>query len=59
MRIDTSRKRGDTHIRVYNCPACHHEVWLTVWGADTVTNDLEEGLTNVGHAETTGRDRPA
>jgi hypothetical protein len=24
----------DTHIRVYDCPACHHEMHLTVWGAD-------------------------
>jgi hypothetical protein len=24
----------DTHIRVYDCPARHHEMRLTVWGAD-------------------------
>ena len=27
----------DAHIRVYDCPACHHEMRLTVWGADPVT----------------------
>ena len=26
--------KSDTHIRVYDCPACHHEMRLTVWGAD-------------------------
>jgi hypothetical protein len=25
--------KSDTHIRVYDCPACHHEMHLTVWGA--------------------------
>ena len=30
-------ERRDTHIRVYDCPACHHEMRLTVWGADAVT----------------------
>jgi hypothetical protein len=23
-----------THIRVYGCPACHHELRLTVWDAE-------------------------
>lgn len=23
----------ETHIRVYDCPVCHHELRLTVWGA--------------------------
>jgi hypothetical protein len=39
MRIasfDSSPKRSDTHIRVYDCPACHHEMRLTVWGTDVV-----------------------
>jgi len=26
--------KSDTHIRVYDCPACHHEMRLTVWGTD-------------------------
>ncbi len=30
-------ERTDTHIRVYNCSACHHEMRLTVWGVDAVT----------------------
>jgi hypothetical protein len=28
---------SDTHIRVYDCPACHHEMHLTVWGTAAVT----------------------
>ena len=28
--------RADTHIRVYDCPACRHEMRLTVWGAEAV-----------------------
>jgi hypothetical protein len=35
--INRLPERTDTHIRVYDCPACHHEVRLTVWGADPVT----------------------
>ena len=27
-------QRSDAHIRVYNCPACHHEMRLTVWATD-------------------------
>jgi len=30
-------ERTDTHIRVYDCSACHHEMRLTVWGVDAVT----------------------
>ncbi len=30
-------ERTDTHIRVYNCSARHHEMRLTVWGVDAVT----------------------
>jgi hypothetical protein len=29
--------KSDTHIRVYDCPACHHEMRLTVWGANPLT----------------------
>ena len=35
--INPLLERTDTHIRVYNCSACHHEMRLTVWGADAVT----------------------
>jgi hypothetical protein len=49
MHIDALRERGDIHIRVYNCPACHHEMWLTVWDADTVTKGgSEDGRTDIG-----------
>jgi len=26
--------KADTHIRVYKCLACDHEMRLTVWGSD-------------------------
>jgi hypothetical protein len=26
--------RSDAYIRVYNCPACQHEMRLTVWATD-------------------------
>jgi hypothetical protein len=32
--IESLPERSDTHIRIYNCPACHHEMRVTVWGAD-------------------------
>jgi hypothetical protein len=35
--VSLSSERRDTHVRVYNCPACHHEMRFTFWGADTVT----------------------
>lgn len=35
-KIDPSPERSDTHIRVYNCPACRHETRLTVWGRDAM-----------------------
>jgi hypothetical protein len=25
---------SDSHVRVYTCPACQHEMRLTVWEAD-------------------------
>ncbi len=28
-------READTHIRIYTCPACHHELRLTMWGHDT------------------------
>ena len=30
--LDPIPQRSDAHIRVYNCPACHHEMRLTVLG---------------------------
>jgi hypothetical protein len=27
--------KSDGDIRVYSCPACHHEMRLTVWANDT------------------------
>ena len=29
--IDPLPQQSDAHIRVYDCPACHHEMRLTVW----------------------------
>jgi hypothetical protein len=34
---DPSLETSDTHIRIYGCPACHHEMRLTVWGADSLS----------------------
>ena len=37
MRLDhtdPARERADTQIRVYKCPACHHEMRLTVWAVE-------------------------
>ena len=31
----------EAHIRVYDCPVCHHELRLTVWGREP------EGLKNM------------
>ena len=35
--IDPLPEGRDTHIRVYNCPACQHEMRLTVWGVDALS----------------------
>jgi hypothetical protein len=35
--INLLPERSDTHIRVYDCPACHHEMRLTVWSTDKLT----------------------
>jgi hypothetical protein len=48
MHIDHTHlmpERADTHIRVYRCLACHHEMRLTVWGVDpaTVSHTSENG----------------
>jgi hypothetical protein len=33
---DQLPERNDTHIRVYDCSACQHEMWITVWGSDVL-----------------------
>ena len=33
--LDQLPQRSDALIRVYKCPACHHEMRLTVWATDT------------------------
>jgi hypothetical protein len=35
-RVDTLPGQTDTYIRVYQCPACEHEMRLTVWAAAPV-----------------------
>jgi hypothetical protein len=30
-------ERSDTHIRIYNCLTCQHEMRLTVWGTDVLS----------------------
>jgi hypothetical protein len=32
----TLAKSDQTHIRIYKCHACEHEMRLTVWGADAL-----------------------
>jgi hypothetical protein len=32
--LDHLPGRSDAYVRVYNCPACHHERRLTVWATD-------------------------
>ena len=32
-----------THILVYKCPVCNHELRLTVWGADDI-NEPDQRL---------------
>jgi hypothetical protein len=34
--VDPLPERNDTYVRVYDCPACQHEMWLTVWGTDAL-----------------------
>jgi len=29
--VDDLPDQSDTQIRIYKCPACHHEMRLTVW----------------------------
>jgi len=43
-----------THIRVYTCSACRHELRLTVWGAECVADDVSQLPTAVdqGHCRT-------
>ena len=32
--VDDLPDQSDTQIRIYKCPACHHEMRLTVWADD-------------------------
>jgi hypothetical protein len=34
MRVDDLPDRTDAQIRIYNCPACQHEMRPTVWSQD-------------------------
>src|ERR1700681_2801028 len=34
--LDQLPGRSYAYVRVYNCPACHHERRLTVWATDAV-----------------------
>ena len=34
VRTSSLPESTEAHIRVYDCPACHHELRLTVWGAE-------------------------
>jgi hypothetical protein len=33
-RIEELPEGTDAQIRIYNCPACHHGMRLTVWSED-------------------------
>jgi hypothetical protein len=33
-RVGKLPDRTDAQIRIYNCPACQHEMRLTVWSND-------------------------
>jgi hypothetical protein len=35
--IEPQLERSDTHVRIYDCRACHREMWLTVWGTDVLS----------------------
>jgi hypothetical protein len=40
MRMASKRSLSEgtqMHIRIYDCPACHREMHLTVWGTDALT----------------------
>jgi hypothetical protein len=34
VRTSSLPESTEAHIRVYDCPACHHELRLAVWGAE-------------------------
>ncbi len=52
--IEQLPERSDAGIRVYNCPACRHEMRLTVWTIDatapTPNNPTSFLKINVPHA---------
>ena len=33
-RIDALPDRADAQIRIYHCPACQHEMRLTIWAGE-------------------------
>jgi hypothetical protein len=39
-RVETLSEGRDAHIRIYTCPACRHEMRLTVWMPDIPTQSL-------------------
>lgn len=45
MRRDRAKSPFEkaTHILVYKCPVCNHELRLTVWGADDI-NEPDQRL---------------
>jgi hypothetical protein len=32
VRARALPEKAEAHVRVYNCPLCHYEMQLTVWG---------------------------
>jgi hypothetical protein len=42
--LDQISDRSDAIIRVYGCPACHHEMRLTVWAANTPPESITSRL---------------
>jgi hypothetical protein len=30
-------EKSDTHVRIYDCRACLHEMRLTIWGTDVLS----------------------
>ncbi len=35
--IEPQLEGSDTHVRIYDCRACHREMRLTVWGTDVLS----------------------
>jgi hypothetical protein len=50
MRIDRTYSvsgKTDTHIRIYKCLACDHEMRLTVWGSDDTGDEARRITANI------------